>query len=453
MEKLTAHEIAQAVGGQCRLETAVDQICTDTRTIKPGCLFIPLRGERFDGHDYLYVALEGGAALALSEHPSDDPRIIAVKDTRKALLDLAAYYRSRFAIRVAGITGSVGKTTTKEMVYAVLNSRYATLKNEGNLNNEIGLPLSVFRLEQGHEAAVLEMGMNHFGEISRLTRVAQPTLAMITNIGVSHIEYLGSREGILKAKLEILEGMAPDAPLILNADNDLLGLPQTARKTGRTPFYVGVRNPADVTARDIRIEGDRTRFLIRYNGADYPVCLPAIGEHNILNALFAFSAGIHFDIPPAQAAQALSDYVPSGMRQKIVKKGPITIVEDCYNASPDSMRAALSALMALEGKRRIAVFGDMLELGELSEQAHRDVGRMAGQSGIDALYTFGPQMHYCAEEAEKQGLSAHVFDDKSALFDALYKETIDGDVLLFKGSRGMKLEEVIKGFYERWKDK
>ena len=283
MKALTFKETAAAVGSSTELEGSFESICTDTRKITEGCLFVAIKGDNFDGHDFAAKAIENGARAVIVEKDCGlSERQIVVENTRLALLDLAGYYRSLFNIPVIGITGSVGKTTTKEMVHAVMSSKYNTLKNEGNLNNEIGVPLTLFRLEETHEAAVIEMGMSDFNEISRMTKAVKPDAAIISNIGVSHIENLGSREGILKAKLEILEGMKADAPVILNGDDDML----STVKPGAHPviFYGIDNNDVNYKASDITSKESETELTVGFAGGSGRVSLPFPGRHNVYNA-------------------------------------------------------------------------------------------------------------------------------------------------------------------------
>lgn len=432
----------------CGEDRQVLNICTDTRKITEGSLFIALVGERFDGHDFVEAAFEKGAVAAVCSKPvSAEGEVLLVENTGAALLEIAAYYRSLFSIPFVGITGSVGKTTTKEMVYAVLSEKYNTLKNEGNLNNEIGLPTTVFRLDSDFEAAILEMGMSAFGEISRLSRVAQPNIGIITKIGVSHIEHLGSREGILKAKLEILDGLKPNAPLIVNGDDDLLS---TVKLDDRSVITFGIENQdCDYRAVDIDQCGYATRFKVLFDGKEQNVTIPTVGTHNVYNALSAFAAGIYLGVSPENAANGLSKYVTSGMRQNVREVNGITLVEDCYNASPDSVRAAVEVLGSMSAKTKSFVFGDMLELGEISESAHREVGRLVAEKGIDRFYTYGEMAALAAQTAaEKSSGFVKAFDDKLELARELKNCLSSGDAVLFKASRGMKLEEIIKSFTE-----
>lgn len=451
MKAFTLQEAAAALGlPQMQAQATLADVCTDTRKIQPGSLFVCLRGERFDGHSFASQAAQLGAAALLVDHPVDaDVPQLVVTDTGKALLQLAGWYRRRFQLPVVGLTGSVGKTTTKEFIALVLGAKYNTLKTQGNLNNEIGVPQMLFRLEDSHTAAVIEMGMNHFGEISRLTRAVAPTVGLITNIGVSHIENLGSRAGILQAKLEILEGMAPDAPLIVNMDNDML---RTVKLGDRPLLTFAIDDQsADFTATDIAEQGSTTTFTVHHSTFTQPVTIPTVGIHNVYNALAAMAVGYVTGVDPDAAASALANYVPAGMRQNLVQVGGVQVIEDCYNASPDSMRAALQTLGKLPVHRRYAVLGAMLELGDYAKEAHTQVGMMAAENGIDGVLAYGADAAYIVEAAKQAGLeNARLFDTKEALAQSLAQQVQPGDGVLFKGSRGMHLEDVMHTVYERW---
>lgn len=451
MKAFTLQEAAAALGlPQMQAQATLADVCTDTRKIQPGSLFVCLRGERFDGHSFASQAAQLGAAALLVDHPVDaDVPQLVVTDTGKALLQLAGWYRRRFQLPVVGLTGSVGKTTTKEFIALVLGAKYNTLKTQGNLNNEIGVPQMLFCLEDSHTAAVIEMGMNHFGEISRLTRAVAPTVGLITNIGVSHIENLGSRAGILQAKLEILEGMAPDAPLIVNMDNDML---RTVKLGDRPLLTFAIDDQsADFTATDIAEQGSTTTFTVHHSTFTQPVTIPTVGIHNVYNALAAMAVGYVTGVDPAAAASALANYVPAGMRQNLVQVGGVQVIEDCYNASPDSMRAALQTLGKLPVHRRYAVLGAMLELGDYAKEAHTQVGKMAAENGIDGVLAYGADAAYIVEAAKQAGLeNARLFDTKEALAQSLAQQVQPGDGVLFKGSRGMHLEDVMHTVYERW---
>lgn len=451
--ELTLSRIAKAVGGRLSgYDCIVTSVSTDSRDIPKGCLFICLEGEKFDGHDFVSQAAQNGAAAVLVRKKVDSRiPVITVKDTGKALLDLAGYYRGTLDnLTVVGLTGSVGKTTTKEMTYAVLAEQFKTIKTEGNLNNEIGMPKTLLRLKDDTEAAVIEMGMNHFGEIERMTKSSRPDIGIITNIGVSHIEYLGSRDGILKAKLEILEGMKKGAPLILNGDNDKL---VTVREPDYKLVFFGIENPnVDFRAKDIEEKNGFTSFTVEFYGASQRVTVPTVGIHNVYDALAAFAVGYEMRMEPRKIAAGLKSFVPSGMRQRIKKVGGITVIEDCYNASPDSQKAALDVLSSFKSNRRIAVLGDMLELGKYSDVSHENVGKYTENKNIDILFTYGAKAKHIAEGAKEFVNEIKSFDDKTELAKALLETLKDGDAVLFKASRGMKLEDVINSLYREWEE-
>ena len=451
MKSMTFKDAAKAVGSESRLSGSFNTVCTDTRKITEGCLFIAIKGENFDGHDFAVKAVESGAAAVIVEKDCGlEERQLLVESTRQALLDLAGYYRSLFSIPVIGVTGSVGKTTTKEMIHAVMSSKYNTLKNEGNLNNEIGVPLTLFRLDSTHEAAVIEMGMSDFGEISRITKAVKPDAAVISNIGVSHIENLGSREGILRAKLEILEGMKADAPVILNADDDML---ITVRPGAHPVIYYGIESEKSTfKASEITLGESEIGLTAEFNGGSASVNLPYPGRHNVYNSLASVAAGSLFGIEPEAALEALKNYVPAGMRQRINKMNGITFIEDCYNASPDSQAAALAVLGGMNAKRKIAVIGDMLELGSVSRDAHYGVGTKAAKNKVDAVFTYGERSLETAKGARDGGIAdVRSFDDKQKLSAFLAEYLEEGDAVLFKASRGMKLEDVIHSVYDALK--
>lgn len=465
MEALTLKEIAKATGGETNFDVTVTSVCIDTRKITKGCLFICIKGARFDAHQFADEALRlGAAAVMLQNDLQPDGPYVKVRDTAKALLELSAYYRLKFDIPVVGLTGSVGKTTTKEFTYLVVSSKFNTIKTIGNLNNEIGLPQTLFQIDGNTQAAVIEMGMNHFGEIHRLSSATRPTVGVITNIGSSHIENLGSREGILKAKLELLDGLKPGSPLILNGDNDMLAGYENSEFD--VSFFAIENKSAQFRAVNIVEIEASTSFDIEYtadsisaldgnaSGISTPrqsVKLPTIGIHNVYNALAAFAVGIKLGIESQMCADALSQYSPEGMRQRVVNVGGVTSIEDCYNASPDSMKAALKTLCDIKGNKKIAVLGDMLELGEYSEEAHSKLGKTVAESNVDFLLTYGDAARLTAESARQSGMKkAYSFDNKEALGKKLVEITSNGDVVLFKASRGMKLEDVICYAYDRW---
>jgi UDP-N-acetylmuramoyl-tripeptide--D-alanyl-D-alanine ligase len=394
-------------------------------------------------------AFENGAAAALSQKPVPDMTngvVIMVENTLKALQALAERYRSRFSIPFTGITGSVGKTSTKEMVACALGTRYNVLKNEGNLNNEIGVPLTVFRLDESHEAAVVEMGMSGFGEISALTSIVRPKVAIITNIGISHIEKLGSRQNILKAKLEILEGLEPGGLLILNGDDSLLGGARDLLKV-RTVSY-GLNEGVDYQAVNVRSHGiGGIDFDIRVTVEEYTVHVPAPGIHNVYNALAAIAAGIELSVPIKDIIDGIAQFRTGRMRMDIIGANGLTVINDAYNASPQSVKAALDVLDELECSRRIAVLGDMLELGEWSAQAHTQTGTDAAACRLDYIVTVGDDAAHIAKGAVAAGFPeghAVSFSTNGEALEFLTRMLKQGDAVLVKGSRGMKMEEIVQ---------
>lgn len=432
-------------------DTQVTTVVADSRRLLPGCVFVCFKGARADGHDFAALAIQREAAFVVAEHPVEgvpEKQLVLVDSTLHAMVTMAANYRAQFSPVVVGVTGSVGKTTTKEFCYAVFSDFGETLKTEGNQNNEIGMPNTLFRLEDSTRYAVVEMGMSALGEISRLTRAARPSVGIITCIGVSHLEHLGSRENILKAKLELCEGMEPGSPLVLNADDEYLWgaqLPGHVR-----PVWVGLYNQkADIRAEEIRTMPRGTAFVICHQGHRLPAFIPTVGRHNVYNALLAYGAATALGLSPARAAAALERYETTGMRQRLVQAGDVTVMEDCYNASPDSMRAAFAAMAELPAARRCALLGDMLELGQVSEEAHRQAGRLAAEAGVALLVCYGPQSALTAEEARRAGVE-QVFhcDTPDQAAEVLQQQLRAGDLLLAKASRSMKLEEILQKYYQ-----
>lgn len=452
MKKLLLSEIASAVGGTANGEAEISGICIDSRLCEEGLLYIAIHGENFDGHNFTASALENGATAAMIHHDVDcEGLFIRVDDTREAFLRLANWFRSTFDIPVVGLTGSVGKTTTKEMTWAVLSEKYNSIKTEGNLNNDIGLPRTLMRFEEDTQAAVIEMGMSNKGEISVLSKTAEPTIAIISNIGVSHMESLGSRENICAAKLEILDGLREGCPILLNGDDPYLA---SAKIEGHPVIYYGINDKfCDFRATDVRQDDDTTSFVINYGeGETQNVTIPTIGIHNVYNAVAAFAAGLQLGVTPEQAAEGLKKYQPSGMRQRVKIVNSIRFIEDCYNASPDSQQAALRMLSTVQAKRKIAVLGDMLELGAISEEAHKNAGLLAARNRIDVLMTYGELSQATAERALECGVPVvKSFLDKTELADTLVSFLQEGDAVLFKASRGMALEDVINNIYDRIK--
>lgn len=448
---LKVAEIAKALGTIVDSQNIINRVSIDSRDVDENTIFFAIKGERFDAHDFIKdVADKGVGAIVSHKKVECSAPIIYVDDTKKALLEFASYYRHSIDnLLVIGLTGSVGKTTTKEMVACVLVQKGETIKTEGNLNNEIGVPKTLFRLENSTKNAVVEMGMDGAGQISVLTKCAKPDCGIITNVGVSHIENLGSREGILNAKLELLEGLPKGAPLFLNGDNDMLS---TVKTDDYKVIFFGIENKnCDVFAEKIKEIGLATEFVAVKGDIRQKITIPTVGIHNVYDALTAFAVGLEYGVSPEKIAEGLLNYTPSGMRQRIKEAGGITVIEDCYNASPDSQKAGLNSLSKIAKDRKIAVLGDMLELGSYSETAHRNVGEYAAESNVDMLFTYGKESQFMADSAKKAGLNkAFAFTDKDELTKSLLTELRTGDTVLFKASRGMKLEEIIEKVYEQW---
>lgn len=448
---LKVAEIAKALGTIVDSQNIINRVSIDSRDVDENTLFFAIKGERFDGHDFVKdVAEKGVGAVVCHKQVECSAPVIYVEDTKDALVDFASYYRCSIKdLRVIGLTGSVGKTTTKEMVACVMEQSGETLKTEGNFNNEIGVPKTLFRLENTTKNAVIEMGMDGFGQISVLAKCAKPDCAIITNVGVSHIENLGSREGILQAKLEMLDGLKKGSSLFLNGDNDMLS---TVENDDYNIVFFGIENKnCDILAEDINEIGLSTEFVAVKGDIRQKITIPTVGIHNVYDALSAFAVGLEYGISPENIANGLKNYAPSGMRQRIRETNGITVIEDCYNASPDSQKAGLNSLCKIAKGRKIAVLGDMLEMGSYSETAHRTVGEYAAECNVDILYTYGEESKYMAESAKNKGMkNVFAFTDKTELTKTLLSEIETGDTLLFKASRGMKLEEVFEKIYEQW---
>lgn len=418
----------------------------DSRKLRGGELFVCIVGAR-DGHEFARAAIEAGAAAVLASRPlpAELPAIY-VPDTEHALQDIAKAWRERLRLRCVGVTGSVGKTSTKEMIAAVLSTTFVTGKTPKNFNNGLGLPMTVLGLAPDCEAAVLEMGMNHFGELSALTSIAQPDLAVITNVGTMHIENLGSREGILRAKLEILEGLRPGGAAVFHGDNDPLAA--VAKEHHALTFGLGAEN--EIRAEEIVLDSEETRFTAVAFGERFPVTIHAAGAHNVPNALAAVAAGLHYGVTPARIAAGLADYQPTGLREKHYDKNGLHIIEDCYNAGPESMQAALDVLAKASG-RKIAVLGGMLELGNYAPKAHFAAGRAAARAA-DLLFAYGAHSEDYVCGAQEAGMRfARSYPSHEALVEALHAEVRAGDTLLVKGSRGMKMERVLQLLFDERK--
>ena len=423
----------------------------DTRTIQKGDIYIGIKGEKFDGNEFWKQALDNGAEAVIiqdieitevEKERYSNKIIVKVEDTLKALYEIAKYKRSLYDIPVIAVTGSVGKTSTKDVIASVVSSKYKTLKTEGNNNNNIGLPLTILKLKD-HEAMVVEMGMNHFGEISLLTDIARPTLAVITNIGTSHIGNLGSRENILKAKLEILEGMIVPK-IIINNDNDLLHKWYEKNKNKIEIHTFGIQNESELTAKDIKLKEESSEFLAKSPSGLVKINVPVGGEHFVYNALCAIEVGHILGIADDNIKKGIKKFELTKKRMDIKKlaNGAI-LINDAYNASYESMKASLNFLARHTGKRKIAVLGDMFELGEYTEELHRNVGKEVVKNGIDILICSGENSKYIIEETKKsKNLKIYFMNNNEQIVEKLTQELRNGDVVLVKASNGMKFFEI-----------
>lgn len=453
METITVGQLLEAVHGTLLgtnqdLDRPITGVDTDSRDIHPGSLFIPLVGERFDGHAYINSALEAGAVGCLTARERTDYRedkfYIHVGNTQRALRDLAAWYKSRFQIPFVGITGSVGKTTAKDMIAAVLSVKYKVLKTEGNFNNNIGLPLTLLRLDHTYQVGVLEMGMDKPGEIDYLSDIVRPEVGVITNIGDAHIEKLGSRENIFKAKCELLPNIRKENGLVvLNADDPML---VTLR--GKTPVkavFCGKAEEADYRAQAIGGDGvSHIRCHITTPAMERDVTIPALGEHMIYPTLIAAAVGEHFGLTPDQIEDGIARFVPTRMRMNVLQReGDITILDDSYNANPQSMRAAISVLADTKSHWKVAVLGDMFELGPYAPALHAGVGEYLGKRGIDCLVAVGKLSEHMAKGAREAGVPmVYSCADKEAAKAVLPQVVRPDSTILVKASRGMALEEL-----------
>lgn len=454
MEPMTLKELLDATGGRqlgepLPADTIFTSVETDSRAVRPGALFVALRGERTDGHRYITSALESGAVACLTmEEPEEllpGKAYVLVEDTMAAIGRAAHAYLRRFPIPIIGITGSVGKTTTKDMVASVLSQHYRVLKTEGNFNNELGLPLTLFRLTAQDQICVLEMGMNHFGEIDYLTQIARPDVAVITNIGDAHIENLGSRGGILRAKSEIFRYMEPGSLAVLNGDDPLLRTLEGA--IGPDVVFFGEDHEPPYAATSVHQLGAKGLACTICTPKDtFDVTVPALGAHMIYPVLTACAIGERFGLTTEELIAGIRAFVPTKMRMNIIHQGMLTILDDSYNANPQSMRAALEVLAHSGGTRRVAILGDMFELGALGPELHRSVGEFAGQvGGIDALLAIG-DLAWNIYDAASQSDVPDVFyaKDKEEALPLLPSLVQPGGVVLVKASRGMAFEELTR---------
>jgi len=419
----------------------------DSRTVRPRELFFAVRGERLDGHEFVEPALEKGAVAAvvrkdqLARYPVKT-RLLAVDDTLVALQTLATAVRRLWGKPLIGITGSMGKTTTKDAVAHLLGTRFRVLKSEGNFNNHFGLPLMLLRLEPEHDVAVIEMGMSHAGEIRALARIAQPEIGVVTNVAPVHLEFFDSVAGIARAKYELIESLPASGTAVLNADDEYVS--QFGRGFRGKVVTYGVRSPADVRAENVRSLGaEGLQFDVVVGALREPARLALVGAHNIPNVLAAVAVGLERGLQPSEAVQALATLAPADKRGEIVRLGNITVINDCYNCNPKALNAMVDTLASIAAKRRIVVAGAMLELGPTGEELHRQAGQHITEKGIDVLLGVRGPAQAMVDAAREAGMRAEFVATPEEAGEWLARETRDGDVVLLKASRGVKLEKAL----------
>lgn len=451
MKAMSLREIAAACGGtyygdENKSHVEVSGVAIDSRKIEPGYLFIPIKGARADGHNFIPQVIEAGAVCTLSEHlleHAEHPYIL-VESCTQALKDLAEHYRKALSIKVVGITGSVGKTSTKEMIASVLEQKYKVLKTEGNFNNEIGLPLTIFNIRDEHEVAVLEMGISNFGEMHRLTKMARPDICVITNIGLCHLENLKSRDGILKAKSEIFDFMQPDGRIILNGDDDKLITLTDVR--GKTPQFFGLSTERDAFADHIHslsLKGISCTLHLGDNSIDTVIPIP--GRHMVYNALAGALVGRELGLTPEEIKAGIESLTPVSGRSNMISTASLLIIDDCYNANPVSACASLDVLSTADS-RTVAILGDMFELGENEAELHRQVGSHAAEQNIDVIICIGQLSKNTADAARESVISSHAyhFNTKAEFLTQAKQLLKKGDTVLVKASHGMEFSELVE---------
>ena len=456
--RMTADKIATICGGTlytvaCENKVLFETVCTDSREADNTSMFVAIRGERVDGHSYISNVVKAGCRCVIAERVPLDVKgiaVIIVPDSVRAIRDIAEYVKSQVDIKTVAVTGSVGKTTTKEFIASVLDRKYNLYKTEGNFNSTIGMPMSMLELSQKNDAAVFEMGMSGFGEIEYMSEAAKPDVAVVTNIGSSHLEALGSRENICRAKMEIAKGLRDGGTLFLNGDEPLLLGHESDRYT---TLYFGMKNEeCDYFASDIRTQEDGVIFNLKTPVGVYnDVKISIAGSHNVYNAMVAFTVGLQMKMSEQEIREGLLSYKAAKMRQNIYTIGGVTVIEDCYNASPESMNAAINVLddtARAKGGRRIALLGDMRELGETTAALHAGVGSYLAQKNADFLFTYGELSENLADGAVKNGMSEkQIFRSPAPDAETVGKKLIgvlkDGDVLLVKASRALAAENVL----------
>jgi UDP-N-acetylmuramoyl-tripeptide--D-alanyl-D-alanine ligase len=453
--KLTLAKIAEFISaeGDFPRDEVAQAYSIDSRTVGKGELFFAVRGERLDGHDFVDAALERGALAAVVRKDqwhrySWTDRVLVVDDTLVALQTLATAVRKVWGKPLVGVTGSAGKTTTKEAIAHVLASKFRVLKSEGNFNNHFGLPIMLLKLEPEHDVAVIEMGMSHAGEIRALAKIAQPEIGVVTNVAPVHLEFFDSLAGIARAKYELIESLPSTGTAVLNADDEYVS--QFGRDFKGKVVRYGINATADVRAENIRARGaEGSEFDVVIASTREHARLPLVGEHNVLNALAAVAVGLARGLNLSQAASALATLVPADKRGQVLQLGNITVINDCYNSNPKALNAMVDALAAMPAKRRIVIAGEMLELGPAGEEMHRTAGEHAAGKKIDVVIGVRGLAQALVEGAGKSGARAEFVVTPEEAGEWLAREGRDGDVVLLKASRGVKLEKALETFKAR----
>ena len=464
MKNLTVGDILKVTKGELIIgneKLECENFSRDTRSIQKGDTYIAIKGEKFDGNIFWKEAFKNGADCVIVQgiefskgdlKEFENKTIIKVEDTMQALYEIASYKREINNIPVVAITGSVGKTSTKDMVASVVSQKYKTLKTIGNNNNNIGLPFTILRLKD-EEIMILEMGMNHFGEIHLLSNIAKPNICVITNIGTSHIGNLGSKENILKAKLEILDG-ADNPTIIINNDDELLHKWYLENKDSRKIITYGIENKSDIKAKDMILEQEKSTYKCNIDGKEIDVEVPIAGRHFVLNSLCATTVGITLNIDINKIINGIKNVELTKKRMDIKEINGIKVINDAYNASPEAMKASLNYLSSFKNNRKIAVLGDMFELGEYAEKLHRLVGEEVYKNNIDILVCAGENAKLIVDEALKNGMNKekiYYFEDKDKILETLKNIVNTGDIVLFKASNGMKFYELADRFIDMLK--
>lgn len=446
MKHFTLREVLTASGGKYYgeddiLDREISSIVTDSRKVRKGSVFAAIEGERVDGHNFIPRCIEVGAVCAIAEKPRNDGSpYILVDSTKQALIHIAAAYRQKFDIKFIGITGSVGKTTTKEMISSVLSQKYKIMKTQGNFNNDLGVPITLFSLEEEHEIAVVEMGISDFGEMSVLADMVRPDVCVITNIGSCHLERLGDLDGVRRAKTEMFGFMSKDGAVFLSGDDEKLS--EISDVNGKRPVFFGLGEKNEYTAQNITTDNsDRTDFTVCYGEDEFDATVYALGKHMVTNALCATAVGKYFGLSDDEIKAGIAGYETVGSRSNIIRTENLTIIDDCYNANPASMKASIDTLSNFEG-RRVAILGDMKELGERAEELHGEIGKFAVEKKLDLVIAIG-------------GLALNIYKETRPYIDCEWFETIEeaklemyemltkGDTVLVKASHSMNFPEIV----------